>query len=312
MKKIALMVIFSAVSLFAGDPETQMRQLVELMDQQQSKVLPKAIDFDAIAVLNGIIGATAQINENDGLFSWYLLPNYYYDYEDMSSGTATSLNLDYHPTTEQFAIIQAFFGLRYSKPSTLENYKEIIITASKNTAGTSYQELLNEAGTVYGFPGCTYVYSAISGTTKFVWFNHILAVGDVAFDIYFLATEAAYQNSLSSTYCAIILALASFSGQSAMPASETFEQLRTPLLLQNYPNPFNNATVIPFSLSKPAHMRLDILNEHGQLIRNLLNETRPAGNHEINLDASDLSNGVYFYRLIEGDQVKTNKMLLIK
>jgi len=275
-------------------------------------VLPKAIDFDAIAVLNGVIGATAQINENSGLFTWGLLPNYYYDYEDVSSGTATSLSLDYHPTSDQFAIIQAFFGLRYLKPSSLEYYRDVIIDAAKSVVGTSYQELSSHSGSVYGVPGWTHIYSGFSGTTKFVWFHHICAVGDVAFDINFLATEAAYQNSLSSTYCAIILALADFSGQSAMPASETFEQLRTPLLLQNYPNPFNNATVIPFSLSKPAHMRLDILNEHGQLIRNLLNETRPAGNHEINLDASDLSNGVYFYRLIEGDQVKTNKMLLIK
>jgi len=44
----------------------------------------------------------------------------------------------------------------------------------------------------------------------------------------------------------------------------------------------------------------------------LVNENRPAGFHEINFDASNLSSGMYIYRIQAGEFVETRKMTLVK
>jgi len=43
-----------------------------------------------------------------------------------------------------------------------------------------------------------------------------------------------------------------------------------------------------------------------------VNEDRPAGNYEVNFDASKLSSGVYYYQFRAGDFVETKKMILLK
>ena len=44
----------------------------------------------------------------------------------------------------------------------------------------------------------------------------------------------------------------------------------------------------------------------------MVNEEKPAGSYEDEFDASRLSSGVYFYRLLTGDFVQTRKMILVK
>ena len=84
-------------------------------------------------------------------------------------------------------------------------------------------------------------------------------------------------------------------------------------LSQNYPNPFNPSTVINFSVPEANTMvNLKIYNSLGQEVGTLLNQTVPAGNHEVNFDASGLSSGIYFYTLTAGDFVATKRMMLLK
>jgi len=89
-------------------------------------------------------------------------------------------------------------------------------------------------------------------------------------------------------------------------------------LLQNYPNPFNPVTTIRFTLSTEALVSLQVYDIVGrkvaELIRSrLMNE----GKHEVEFDASNLSSGVYFYRLSVTPWGKlsyreTKKMFLLK
>jgi hypothetical protein len=83
-------------------------------------------------------------------------------------------------------------------------------------------------------------------------------------------------------------------------------------LKQNYPNPFNPSTSISFDLPKAEFVNITIYNSVGQEVAVLVNESKSAGSHELNFDASHLPSGVYLYRLKAGDYVKTMKMSLIK
>ena len=84
------------------------------------------------------------------------------------------------------------------------------------------------------------------------------------------------------------------------------------LLSQNYPNPFNPSTVIEFAIPEKSDVNLIVFNSIGEEVTKLVNQEMIAGYHSVNFDASNLSSGIYFYRISAGSFTKTNKMLLIK
>ena len=83
-------------------------------------------------------------------------------------------------------------------------------------------------------------------------------------------------------------------------------------LLQNYPNPFNPSTKISWQSSVGSHQTLKIYNILGTEVATLVDEYKPAGSYEVDFDASDLSSGVYLYKLQSGGNIITKKMTLIK
>jgi hypothetical protein len=88
-------------------------------------------------------------------------------------------------------------------------------------------------------------------------------------------------------------------------------------LSQNYPNPFNPTTNFRFTLSKSAHVKIDIFNIVGQRIRTLVDEDMKAGVYVADWDGKDgrgksVSSGIYFYRIQAGDFSDKKKMLLLK
>lgn len=94
------------------------------------------------------------------------------------------------------------------------------------------------------------------------------------------------------------------------------EEAQTPdqiSLSQNYPNPFNPSTTIEFNLSKSSPVTLKVFDITGREVRSLVsNRMYTAGKHSIKLNASDLSSGVYIYRLEVAGEVFTRKLTLIK
>jgi hypothetical protein len=83
-------------------------------------------------------------------------------------------------------------------------------------------------------------------------------------------------------------------------------------LAQNYPNPFNPSTTISFSLPQSSEVQLNVYNILGQQVASLVNSSMNAGTYNINWDASNLSSGMYIYRLKAGTTVLTNRMILMK
>jgi hypothetical protein len=83
-------------------------------------------------------------------------------------------------------------------------------------------------------------------------------------------------------------------------------------LSQNYPNPFNPTTTIRFSLPGRVQVTLSVYNTLGQQVTQLVSGERAAGIHEVQVNASGLASGVYFYRMQAGAFVRTRKFLLLK
>ena len=87
-------------------------------------------------------------------------------------------------------------------------------------------------------------------------------------------------------------------------------------LSQNYPNPFNPTTKISYDLPFDGKVSLTVFDITGKEVMNLINENKSSGYYEAVVNASNLSSGVYFYRLtLEGNGnnfVSTKKMMVMK
>jgi hypothetical protein len=85
----------------------------------------------------------------------------------------------------------------------------------------------------------------------------------------------------------------------------------------NYPNPFNPVTTISLSLPAAGKTALRVYNTRGQLVRTLVDEMLPAGDHNIVWNGRDdngaaLSSGLYLYRVEANGQTITRKTMLLK
>ena len=80
----------------------------------------------------------------------------------------------------------------------------------------------------------------------------------------------------------------------------------------NYPNPFNPTTEIRFTLPQAQRVTLVVYDLLGREVARLLDGPVEAGRQRVRFDASDLSSGMYLYRLQAGTFVKTRRMVLLK
>lgn len=84
------------------------------------------------------------------------------------------------------------------------------------------------------------------------------------------------------------------------------------VLRQNFPNPFNPLTNIIYSLPKNGFITLKIYDILGNEIATLVNEEQSAGQHQVIFDGSNLSSGVYFYKIQTEEFAQTKKLILVR
>jgi hypothetical protein len=83
-------------------------------------------------------------------------------------------------------------------------------------------------------------------------------------------------------------------------------------LRQNYPNPFNPSTTIRVELPHTSRVSLKVYGLLGQEVMTLIDEEKPAGVYDVQFSASNVSSGMYVYRLRADDFVSTKRMLVLK
>jgi hypothetical protein len=83
-------------------------------------------------------------------------------------------------------------------------------------------------------------------------------------------------------------------------------------LEQNYPNPFNPTTIIRYDIPKDTRVKIVVFDMLGRQVKTLVDEETSSGRYKVQFNASDLSSGVYFYRLLTSDFIQTKKLLLMR
>jgi len=95
-------------------------------------------------------------------------------------------------------------------------------------------------------------------------------------------------------------------------------------LSQNYPNPFNPSTKIKYSIpsvplwqaQSDITISIKIYDLLGKEVATLVNETKPAGEYEVEFQSAvgsrQLASGIYYYQLRAGDYIETKKMVLLR
>ncbi|MEJ2195792.1 MAG: T9SS type A sorting domain-containing protein [Ignavibacteriaceae bacterium] len=83
-------------------------------------------------------------------------------------------------------------------------------------------------------------------------------------------------------------------------------------LSQNYPNPFNPETRIDYSIPEQQNVTFRVYNMLGEMVKELVNEVKPAGTYTVTFDGSDLPSGVYVYRIQAEGFSENKKMTFLK
>ena len=79
-----------------------------------------------------------------------------------------------------------------------------------------------------------------------------------------------------------------------------------------YPNPFNPTTTLSFSLPVAVEVSITIYNLQGREVINLLNQNMNTGYHSVVWNANSYAGGIYFVRMIAGNYLETQKLILLK
>jgi len=97
----------------------------------------------------------------------------------------------------------------------------------------------------------------------------------------------------------------------------TLTENQTTELMQNNPNPFNPSTAIKFYIPTSSNVSIIIYDMLGKEVTTLMHSQKDAGYHIVywngrDKNGSDVSSGVYLYKLIAGNFAQTKKMLMLK
>ncbi len=96
-------------------------------------------------------------------------------------------------------------------------------------------------------------------------------------------------------------------------ANEKHDDLSTTFTLgNNFPNPITTTTQIDFVLSTRSAVHLAVYDMLGRAVAHLVDETLPAGPHQVQFNPGELPNGVYTYRLTTAQGVQTRNLVLVR
>lgn len=171
----------------------------------------------------------------------------------------------------------------------------------------------NQADENYGCPAFPTI-SCSNGPNGEMYMNYMDYTDDRCMFMFTNGQSSRMNASLNSTRASILTS----NGCTAPSApgeiqTDKIESNNNELKLhQNNPNPFNPTTVINFNLPTSGKVTLKVFDISGKEVGVLINDYLEAGEHSVQFDGSTLSSGIYYYKLVNGNQTQMRKMILIK
>jgi len=228
------------------------------------------------------------------------------------------------------AKLQSGIGMTWTaQPTTgIPNIYSILFTDSLNgiAGGSSGLAYTNSSGSnwiintgVMGSGNITGV--AVKGTQE-LWFARGSSIyytpNDSVWSLVY--TQTGTYNHLARTMTPSnnnIWAVRSNGGISKYTYPIGIKKIRTEIpnsysLYQNYPNPFNPSTTIKFDVPFTSYVIITVYDVNGRGVTKLIDEKLTPGSYETKFDASNLSSGMYFYKLETNGFSETKKMILVK
>jgi len=151
---------------------------------------------------------------------------------------------------------------------------------------------------------------ATLNSSTYEWIDNSFALGGPMKVHYYI--KARLSPALGPDYDSDASNIVTFSVGMYKESSKLLHSVQEFNLGQNYPNPFNPATIIQFSIKNKSFISLKIYDILGNEVAVLIENFLEAGNHSIKFDASDLTSGIYMYRLQTDEISLTKKMILLQ
>ena len=96
-------------------------------------------------------------------------------------------------------------------------------------------------------------------------------------------------------------------------SAENQEDLQYETFIEGvYPNPIFNTAIISFSLSRAQRVSLQVFDMSGRLISTIADHAFKKGENQIEWNAGEISDGIYFIRMVAGEVVQTEKTMIAK
>lgn len=170
-----------------------------------------------------------------------------------------------------------------------------------------YYKYINPDGTMVGAVGG----EILTNASKAQYQPKLTSIGNNAYAIW-ADGRSSGKTEILGLYAQKLSNEASSVNDPSTPTPSAFK------LLQNYPNPFNPSTTIAFDVRDVnREYTLNIYNVKGQTVKTLFSGNLTSGHHTMVWDGKDdngrsVATGVYYYRLSDGKNTESNKMLLMK
>ena len=238
-------------------------------------------------------------SSSDKSFIWnYLKMQYAADAPFSQSGTYYTVNLvpnDFIGSINQFSFDNGTHGTYNVK------YPDVVYPKGDAVGFIQYTAL----NTQNGFAGVIFDGLFPGGSTS----GKILALG--------FPFETIYPESVRNDF--MHEAVDFFYSTSSIDNDESSADNLKFNLAQNYPNPFNPSTTIKYSIPvgngnahSTTNVGLKIYDILGREVATLVNKEQLPGNYSVEFDASNLTSGIFVYRLQSGSFVASKKMVLVK
>tara|TARA_Y100001968_G_scaffold315479_1_gene342123 strand:- start:334 stop:900 length:567 start_codon:yes stop_codon:yes gene_type:complete len=97
-----------------------------------------------------------------------------------------------------------------------------------------------------------------------------------------------------------------------LSGSTAVELPNTLTLSPAFPNPFNPVTTVTYGLPNDGMVNVAIYDVNGRMIETLANGFVNAGNYSIDWNAKSQPSGMYFLKVQFGNEIKSEKIMLVK